>query len=103
MFLNIAQGGVLSDIRSEFYQTKTKGEEDNVDSIESQRGAQVHPMMMIQSKGSMTNRGMKEKRKSMSPAKKSLAPSTLQKKKNLMKRLEDNSKEKSRKICLFLK
>jgi hypothetical protein len=34
---------------------KTKGDDDNGGSMESQRGTQAHPMMMMQSGGSMTN------------------------------------------------
>jgi hypothetical protein len=77
---NIAQGGVLPNIRTELLPKKTKGNEENTGNMESQRGAQNHPAMMIQSAGSMTSNGMKKK--SMPPVKKSLAPSISQKKSN---------------------
>ncbi|CAF1353061.1 unnamed protein product [Rotaria magnacalcarata] len=78
--VTIAQGGVLPNIRTELLPRKTKGNEENTGNMESQRGAQNHPAMMIQSAGSMTSNGMKKK--SMPPVKKSLAPSISQKKSN---------------------
>jgi len=48
---------------------KTKNNEDNTGSMKSQRGVQGEPMMM-QSRGSMENSGMKNK--SRSPARKVL-------------------------------
>jgi len=76
--VTIAQGGVLPNIRAELLPKKTKGDEDNAGSMESQRGTQPHPMMMMQSGGSTANNGTKKK--SMPPAKKSLGPPISQKK-----------------------
>jgi len=76
--VTIAQGGVLPHIRAELLPKKTKGDEGNAGSLESQRGTQGHQMMMMQSAGSMASNGMKKK--SMPPTKRSLAPSTSQKK-----------------------
>jgi len=87
--VTIAQGGVLPNIRSELLPKKTKGDEDNAGSLESQRGgAHGHPMMMAQSGGSMANSGMKKK--SIPPAKKSLAPPISQK--NLINQNQCNNK-----------
>ena len=86
IFINIAQGGVLPNIRSELLPKKHKSEEENAGSIESQRGAQGHQMAMVQSGGSMANSGMKKK--SIPPAKKSLAPPTSQKKSNKPKPMQ---------------
>lgn len=76
----IAQGGVLPNIRSELLPKKAKGDETNAGNIESQRGNQSHPAMMVQSGGSMASGSMKKK--SMNPVKKSLGPATSQKKSN---------------------
>jgi len=75
--VTIAQGGVLPQIRAELLPKKTKGESDNAGSMESQRGAQGNPMKMVQSGGSTGKSD--SKKKSMPPAKKSLAPPTSQK------------------------
>jgi len=82
--VTIAQGGVLPHIRAELLPKKTKGDENNAGSMESQRGTQPNPMMMMQSGGS--NNGMKKK--SMPPAKKSLGPPTSQKKSNKPKPMQ---------------
>jgi len=83
--VTIAQGGVLPHIRAELLPKKTKGD-DNAGSMESQRGTQPHPMMTMQSGGSMANNGMKKK--SMPPAKKSLGPPTSQKRSNKPKPMQ---------------
>lgn len=76
--VTIAQGGVLPQIRSELLPKKTKGDDGNAGSMESQRSGHGHPMMMVQSGGSMASGA--NKKKSMPPAKKSLAPAASQKK-----------------------
>ncbi|CAF0842020.1 unnamed protein product [Rotaria sordida] len=87
--VTIAQGGVLPNIRSELLPKKTKADEDNGGSMESQRGTQGRQMVM-QSGGSMANNGMKKK--SMPPGKKSLAPPTSQKKSNKPKPTQQQQK-----------
>jgi len=51
--INIAQGTASSHIRSEILPKTTKNNEDNTGSMESQRGVQGKPMMMMQSRRSM--------------------------------------------------
>jgi histone H2A len=84
--VTIAQGGVLPHIRTELLPKKTKGDDDNAGSMESQRGGQGNPMMTKQSGGSSGSSGMKKK--SMPPAKKSLGPPTSQKKSNKPKPMQ---------------
>ncbi|CAF2062595.1 unnamed protein product [Rotaria magnacalcarata] len=65
--VTIAQGGVLPNIRTELLPRKTKGNEENTGNMESQRGAQNHPAMMIQSAGSMTILRLQYLKKSNKP------------------------------------
>jgi hypothetical protein len=58
--------------------------------MKSQRGVQGEPMMMMQSRGSMENSGMKNK--SRSPARKTLAPSISHRESNKTKPIQQRLK-----------
>jgi histone H2A len=92
--VTIAQGGVLPHIRAELLPKKTRGDDDNAGSMESQRGTQAPHMMMVQSGGSMGNNGTKKK--SIPPAKKSLGPPISQKKSNKPKPMQQQKPQQQK-------
>jgi hypothetical protein len=89
LFLNIGQGGVLSHIDSKLLPEKSKHNEDNIDRMESQGLPQGTSMILMQSEGAMANSDMENK--SVSPVRKSLVPSTSQKKSNKSKSMQQQS------------